>query len=321
MDSKPLVSVGLPTYNRAPGLKRAIESVLDQDYSNFELVISDNASTDETEALCLEFQRHDNRVHYLRQQTNQGPIANFQAVFDQAQGQFFMWLGDDDWLDHNYISRCVAYLREHPDHSLACGTVKYFRAGKCEFQGEIINLPQESGAERVRAYYRKVHHNGTFHGLSRREQLGQAPLHNTVGADWLLVASLAFMGKVATIEDILVSRGLGGATRDMESMASTMEMSPLEVKLPHLAIARSAFKDVVRKSPAYRSLGPAARYFLGLRVLLGFGRRFMLGYCYQLSYPYWSRPILLGVSLKKKTLQKLRRVFAGREEGSRQGRR
>ncbi len=72
MDSKPLVSIGIPTYNRASVLRRAVESALTQDHTNLELVISDNASTDETEAVCQEFCERDNRVRYIRQKTNRG---------------------------------------------------------------------------------------------------------------------------------------------------------------------------------------------------------------------------------------------------------
>src|ERR1700687_633000 len=110
MTSQPLVSIGLPTYNRAVGLGRAIESVLAQDYRNIELIVSDNASTDETERLCTEYCRRDSRVRYLRQETNRGAISNFRAVVAHAQGEFFMWLGDDDWLDQGYLSECLRII-------------------------------------------------------------------------------------------------------------------------------------------------------------------------------------------------------------------
>src|SRR5438552_18501845 len=86
MSNKPLISIGLPTYNRSATLAKAIESVLSQDYRNIELLISDNASTDDTEAICLKVARQDKRVKYLRQQTNQGPVANFREVLRRSGG-------------------------------------------------------------------------------------------------------------------------------------------------------------------------------------------------------------------------------------------
>src|SRR5229473_2324672 len=107
MNSAPLVTIGLPTYNRASELKRAVESVLAQDYSNLELVISDNASTDDTQLVCERFCAQDNRIRYIRQPTNRGAAANFHEVLQRAGGEFFMWLGDDDWLDSSYVAQCA----------------------------------------------------------------------------------------------------------------------------------------------------------------------------------------------------------------------
>ncbi len=75
-----------------------MESVLAQENPNFELVISDNASTNGTQTVCEDFCRRDNRIRYLQQANNAGPAANFQAVLDAARGELFMWLADDDWL-------------------------------------------------------------------------------------------------------------------------------------------------------------------------------------------------------------------------------
>src|SRR5258708_1392159 len=118
MDNEPLVSVGLPTYNRAADLSRAIASVLAQDYTNLELILSDNASPDDTQEVCEEFRSRDGRLTYLRQPINRGARPNFLEVLAHSQGEFFMWMGDDDWLDRSYISECIRKLIDHPDYSL-----------------------------------------------------------------------------------------------------------------------------------------------------------------------------------------------------------
>src|SRR5919199_5421053 len=123
----PLVSVGIPTYNRREMLKRAVESVLAQDYTNFEVVISDNASTDGTQALCEDLCLRDERVHYFRQSTNKGPIANFNEVFRRSHGELFMYLGDDDWLDPSYLSQCVSTLLKQPELALVSGVWNWCR--------------------------------------------------------------------------------------------------------------------------------------------------------------------------------------------------
>jgi len=126
VDSNPLVSIGLPTYNRAHLLTQAAESVLAQDYTNIELIISDNASTDGTRNYCEELCRQDARVRYIPQPTNLGPWDNHIAALKGANGDFFMFLGDDDWIDRSYVSGCLQFLLIHRDYVLASGRAYMF---------------------------------------------------------------------------------------------------------------------------------------------------------------------------------------------------
>ncbi|MBU4415143.1 MAG: glycosyltransferase, partial [Proteobacteria bacterium] len=106
----PLVSVGMPVYNGAKTLRRALDSILEQDYTNFELIISDNASTDETTEICREYAARDSRISYYRIEKNTGAVWNFNRVFELASGKYFMWAAHDD--DHlpSFISKCVERL-------------------------------------------------------------------------------------------------------------------------------------------------------------------------------------------------------------------
>lgn len=273
MSSKPLVSIGLPTYNRAATLNRAIESVLTQHYANLELVISDNGSGDETEEICRAAARRDSRVKYLRQQNNQGVSANFREVLKQSSGEFFMWLGDDDWLDQSYVKSCVQVLLEHPDYSLVCGKARYFNESKLAHEGVSIDLLQENGSDRVLAYYEQVADNGTFYGLMRRTQILGAPFRNTLGGDWLIVAAIAFMGKVKTLPDVYTNRSLGGASVDYEKLATTLGLSSFAANHPNLSIAGSAFSDIVWHSPVYSKSGFFNRLSLGCKVFAMVARR------------------------------------------------
>jgi glycosyltransferase involved in cell wall biosynthesis len=261
---EPLVSIGIPTYNRAFSLRRAIESVLAQNYSNLELVISDDASDDATATLCEEFRKRDDRVRYIRQQTNQGITTNFVEVFKRSRGEFFMWLADDDWLDSSYVSQCLQVLIEQPDCAIVCGKAKYFEGDKFLFEEDAINLLQDSGRHRVLAYYRQVSVNGIFYGVMRREQLEKVPpMQNILGDDWLLIASITFAGKARTLESVSINRSFEGSSRNMETLALSYGLSRLMSKIPHLSIAIAAFKDIAWASPAYESMGKLTRLSLG----------------------------------------------------------
>jgi glycosyltransferase involved in cell wall biosynthesis len=263
MPNQPLVSIGLPTYNRASTLRRAIESALAQDYQNIELVISDNASTDETQAICQEVAARDQRVRYLRQQRNQGATVNFREVLKQSRGEFFMWLSDDDWMDDSYVSQCLSVLLAQPDLGLVCGREKYYENGEFVFESTRINLLQDTGAERVRAYYEQVSMNGTIYGLMRREQIAKVPFYEMLAGDWLFVARVAFQSKVKTLESVAINRSVAGESQNIHKLAASLGLSKFMVKNPHLKIALSLFGDIMRQSSPYRSMSLSERLGLG----------------------------------------------------------
>lgn len=263
----PKVSVGLPTYNRARALRRAVESVLAQDFRDIELVISDNASTDETESLCREFAARDSRVRYIRQPFNRGLTPNYMATLESARGEYFLWLSDDDWLDTAYVSSCLRALEEGRGYVSVCGTGKYFRAedGASIFEGEV-DLVEETGAGRVLSYLRHVGRNATFYGVVRRAELERTALPNAVGGDWLLVCAVAFAGKVRVLEDVFINRTVGGNSEDFTRLARALSLPRRHVRNPFLTIALSLLRDIGWRSPVYRELPLPGRLKLGAQA-------------------------------------------------------
>lgn len=112
-----LVTIGLVTYNGAEHMMGALNSLLNQNYKNFELIISDNASTDDTEKVCRGYASRDSRIRYIRQNKNLGQRGNFFAVSQEARGEYFMWAADDDWWHPSFIS----FLKNALDKNPKCG--------------------------------------------------------------------------------------------------------------------------------------------------------------------------------------------------------
>src|SRR5262245_45798827 len=125
MANAPLVSIGLPVFNGEKHIQQALDSLLAQSYDNFELNISDNASTDGTEDLCRLYAAKDNRVHYYRQPRNVGLKANWRCVLQLASGEYFMWAQHDDCWSIDYISVLLDCLLAYPDAVLAAGRTLY----------------------------------------------------------------------------------------------------------------------------------------------------------------------------------------------------
>ena len=119
MNAVPRLSIGLPVYNGEKYLAEALDALLGQTYQDFELIISDNASTDGTERISREYEARDPRVRYIRQPRNIGCSPNHNVVFTESRGELFKWASDDDLYARDLLERCVQALDDHPDAVLS----------------------------------------------------------------------------------------------------------------------------------------------------------------------------------------------------------
>jgi glycosyltransferase involved in cell wall biosynthesis len=265
----PLVSIGIPTYSRAEKLERAVSSVLGQTYANLEVVISDNASDDGTEAFCRALCERERRVRYLRSPVNLGPTANFNTIIDELRGDYAMLLSDDDWLDPDYVATCLAELRRAPDLVLACGIAHYLRDGAVVREGVDLQLEDDSPNKRVLTYLREVDENGVFYGLMSQAVLQRAaPLRNVLGNDWLLAAAIAAQGKLTTVRATAINRELDGTSGDFVKLTATLGLPHWQTRIPHLVIAGEVFADIGWRAPVYRDLPVLGRARLALTAPL-----------------------------------------------------
>lgn len=263
--SPPLVSIGLPTYERAGTLARALDSALAQTHAELEVVIADNASADGTEEMCRGAARADPRVRYLRHERNLGPTANFNTLFEACRGEYVMMLADDDWLDPGYVAACLAELRSGPGIALVAGRARYVQDGSHVSDGVIHDHRQPTPAGRVHAYLETVDDNGVFYGLMPRAALRRvAPEPNVLGNDWLHVARLACLGQVRTLTEVRIHRELGGTSASAASILATFGRSARQARAPQLVIASHLLADIGWGHPVYAPLGRRARLVLGV---------------------------------------------------------
>jgi glycosyltransferase involved in cell wall biosynthesis len=132
----PKVTIGIPVYNGEAFIREALDSALSQSFPDFEILVSDNASTDGTEAICREYMHKDDRINYVRQSTNIGPADNFRYLIEHARGMYFKWLAHDDLMDASFLAMAVSYLDQHNDVVLcACDT-----AIVNGFTGQVVEI-------------------------------------------------------------------------------------------------------------------------------------------------------------------------------------
>ena len=176
------ISIGLPIYNGGEAVRRALDGLIAQSHSHFELIISDNASTDdETRAITEEYARHDSRIRLTRQPVNLGAVQNFIWVLQQARGDYFMWAAHDDFWSQNFIEVLANRLDASPQAILAspqCHVDSTRRNGTRE-QEVIPAAPNGDCNATLDDYINKFNSCLWIYGLYRREWLATAAIEWT----------------------------------------------------------------------------------------------------------------------------------------------
>ena len=204
----PRVSIGLPVFNGDRYVREAIESILNQSFGDWELIISDNASTDKTEFLCREMATHDARIRYFKNEFNVGAAKNYNRVFELSRGEYFKWAAHDDVCAPDFIENCVAVLDASADVVLCFSTIVDIDAsGKRLHEWDSIptaDLPTPH--ERFRNLILPGRCHAIF-GLMRADTLRRTPLIGSYAdCDRVLLSELGLHGRIRTIREPLFFR-------------------------------------------------------------------------------------------------------------------
>ena len=210
----PKVSIGLPVYNGEDYLAEALESLINQSFEDFEIVISDNASSDRTQEICEAFCRDDSRIRYSRLDENRGAAFNYNRVFEECSGEYFKWAAHDDLCEPEFLERCVNALEAAGSETV----LAYTAAVTIDAEGKpIIPDPYAAGdflhprsrlaiARLVHTLRRMSMVNAVF-GVIRREALVKTRLIGPfVASDYVLMAELAMLGCFTRLDEPLLLR-------------------------------------------------------------------------------------------------------------------
>lgn len=206
----PRLSLGLPVYNGSRFLNECIESILAQTYTDFELIVCDNASTDDTVAIVERWAAKDSRISLHRSPVNRGAAPNFNWCFELARGELFKWCAADDLMEPEFLERCIAALDADPGAVLAYpGTVDIDENGN--LLGELYDHSDELEGHSERPHRRfhhlilLMHQCTSVFGVIRSSALRESTLIGRyVGSDHVLLAELALMGRSVRIKENLL---------------------------------------------------------------------------------------------------------------------
>jgi glycosyltransferase involved in cell wall biosynthesis len=238
----PVVSIGLPVYNGGRFLTQALDSMLGQSFQDVELIISDNASTDETAAICQAYALRDPRVRYIRQAENIGAPRNWNFVAEQARGKYFKWSTANDFCADSMLEKCVAAMecdsRIVLCHGKTC-LVDEETDRREEYQHDIATTdPRPS--ERFKKICRELALNNAQSGLFRLHVLRHTHLDRPYpGGDLALMAELALYGHIVLLPEVLFYRRIG-----RESFSSLLSRSELQAFFDPQSRQRPGFNQI-----------------------------------------------------------------------------
>jgi len=205
----PKISVGMPVYNGEKYLKESIDSILFQTYRDFEFIITDNASDDNTEKICRSYAAIDKRIRYIRNDTNIGLVKNFNQIVGLAKGEYFKWVAHDDKHSDTFLECCFQVLEKEKSVVLC-----YAKSKIIDEDGNIagiyidnLDLQHPSPHERIRHLLINVNLVNAIYGLIRKDALMKTRLIGEyLSSDYNTLLELCILGKFYEIQEYLFFR-------------------------------------------------------------------------------------------------------------------
>ncbi len=261
----PKVSIGVPVYNGENFLTARLNSILNQSFTDFEIILSDNASTDNTEKICKKYQESDKRIKYHKQSQNQGLFYNYKFVLDNSIGEYFVIANVDDLWEVSFLEKTVKVLDSHSNVIISSGKIERYGGIEKEFVGNKLDTKSSKIYKKFRQRLRPFNissMNGDFSlkaefclrnynfwiqfGLFRRKELQKSIFSKPFyGWDYALVINTLRYGDVVVLDEILMkfySKGASGS--GVFEFFKQQELSKINLLLPHFQFTKWCKKNL-----------------------------------------------------------------------------
>lgn len=271
----PLVSIGMPVRNGQEFVEETLNSLLMQTFRNFEIIISDNASEDNTASICQHYALSDNRIRYSRFNKNVGAAENYNHVFGLSIGRYFKWAAHDDICLPNYLEKCIetfdvspiSVVLVYPKTDFIDAHGRYLKSDKI-----FLGIHEASPSRRLAHFISTIHYANPVFGLIRSSALQKTRLIGKfIKSDLVLLAELLMLGEFREVPEVLFKRRLHEersitANKSKESLhrwfnpsqGKTLDLLPVDLRV-RLEYIRSSCRIPVRYSDRLRCLSVVAR--------------------------------------------------------------
>jgi glycosyltransferase involved in cell wall biosynthesis len=281
----PRVTIGVPVYNGAETIEAAIRPLLAQTFTDFELLISDNASTDDTQAVVERLARQDRRIRYVRQAENIGANGNYSFVAREARGEFLKWCSASDWVAPTFLAECVAMLDMRPDAVIVAPRTRLWTGTPTNFhecKGDVAILG-DTPFERLQDMRWRLHRNNAFNGLIRLSALRRTRLVEPyMSGDMVLMGHLAMLGKFILLDSPLYYR------RNDVSTSTSMQRLSQRMRHHYPRMSLRVLLQVWKQQVGWFRAGLSAPMSLGQRARV-------MGY---MMRRFWEERVSLKEDLK-----------------------
>lgn len=283
--SNPKLSIGLPVYNGAKYLSDALDSLLCQEFNDFELIISDNGSNDDTEDICRNYAKLDERVRYYRSGRNRGAAWNYNQVVQLSHGKYFKWATHDDICLQGFLSESINIL----DYNSTNVVLVYTKSIFIDEEGNILrDDPDILETKNIHPYRRLAHilHNvnmaNAIFGVIRSDALRKTRLIDTfIASDYVLLAELAMLGEFWEVNKSLYLRRLHGCASRYANLSNKQVASwfdpnqKLKAGIFHYLLPRTAVRTRLvfewLRSASRIPMSPSERIMCIMTVPIAYG--------------------------------------------------
>jgi glycosyltransferase involved in cell wall biosynthesis len=262
----PGISIGLPVYNGEKYIKKRIESILNQSFQDFEIIVSNNASTDLTEKICIELEKRDERIKYFKQSQNIGGMSNFSFVLSKANREYFVWASHDDEWDIEFLKKNYKFLEVEKSFVGCVAKVDLINLENNETELENESKIRKILRNKIRSkrpnlypingkYYKKIRSilksksSTMMYGLMRTKFLQKSMVEQRfLGDEWAVMFNIVKYGNYNEIDEkMLFRREQGVSWNGLINFAKNLNHNKLGVIFPNYPLTLWCFKNFEKK--------------------------------------------------------------------------
>lgn len=265
VDELPFVSIGLPIHNAEKFLISKLKSLTNQTIKNFEIIISDNGSTDNSEKICKEFMIQEKRIKYFKQEKNFGVMNNYQFVLNKARFEYFLWTAVDDEIFPEYIEKNLRILIKNRNIACSSSRSELFSEEKIINKKGILEkilswYKNKHGYQdtysahgeyniRLKKFFKNLRHNQIFYGLYRTDQIRTCFVSKSfIGDDAATIFNILKFGELNVINEILMRVYDQGMSRSgMLGLINQMNPNIMGKIFPYLPFTTWCWKNLNKK--------------------------------------------------------------------------